>query len=102
MFEPWHISLFQYDEVMYAIIACVRQGESHRCWQVLGEFSKDLSMLTIYQTPLTDYKSYRCSAYVDKTGEFLLYTSTVGENINGGESVDGREILFAHVKFSEL
>lgn len=102
MFEPWHMSLFQYDGVMYAIIACVRKGESHRCWQMLGEFSKDLSMLTIYQTPLTDYKSYRGAAYVDKTGEFLLYTSTVGENINGGESVDGREIMFAHVKFSEL
>ena len=102
IYEPWHMSLFHYKGVLYTIIACVKQGESHRCWQMLGEFSKDLTNLKIYQTPLTDYKSYRGSACVREDGEFILYSTTVHEKIKGGKSVDGREVIMAHMSFGNL
>lgn len=101
-FEPWHMSLFQHNGVLYTIIACVKQGDSHRCWQMLGEFSSDLSSLKIYQTPLTDYKSYRGAACVRGDGEFILYSTTVHEKIKGGRSVDGREVIMAHMPFKDL
>ena len=101
-YEPWHISVFEYNNHLYAIIACVKQGEKQRCWQMLGEFSEDLTRLIIYQTPLTDYKSYRGSAFVTQQGEFVLYTTTMNEHIRKGNSVDGREIIMAHMSFQKL
>ena len=101
-YEPWHMSVFLYKGRLYAIIACVQRGDSHRCWQMLGEFSDDLSSLKIYQTPLTDYKSYRGSALVRDDGEFILYNTTVGENIMAGKSVDGRDVIMAHMPFDKL
>lgn len=99
---PWHMSVFLYKERLYAIVACVRRGQGHRCWQMLGEFNDELSELTISQTPLTDYKSYRGSAYVNDKGVFYLYNTTVYERIKGSNSVDGRDVLMAHMPFDEL
>lgn len=99
---PWHMSLFSYNEKLYTIIACVKSGVSHRLWQLLGEFSSDLSCLKIFQTPLTDYKSYRGAATVDCKGEFVLYSTTVREKLVGGRSVDGREIIMAHAPFGDV
>lgn len=101
-FLPWHMSVFSYEGHLYTIIACVRKGVRGRCWQMLGEFSRDLSTMHIYQTPLTDYKSYRGSAVVREDGEFILYNTTVHEKIKGGKSVDGREVIMAHMPFEKL
>lgn len=101
-YEPWHMSLFQYEGKLYAIVACIEAGIAHRCWSMLGEFSEDLSHLKIYKTPLTDYKSYRSAAIVREDGEFILYNTTVHEKIEGGKSVDGREVIMAHMPFNEL
>lgn len=100
-YEPWHMSIFTNANRLYSIVACIQKGISHRCWTMLGEFSEDLSSLKIYQTPLTDYKTYRSAAIV-KDGEFILYNTTVHEKIKGGTSVDGREIIMAHMPFDEL
>lgn len=99
---PWHMSLFRHDGRLYSIVACVERGKPHRCWQMLGEFSKDLTEMRLYNIPLTDYRSYRGSAYVTKQGDFKLYTPTVHEAIKGGNSVDGREVLLAHYNFEKL
>lgn len=101
-YEPWHISIFKYRGKLYAIIACVKRGEGHRCWQMLGVFDETLTKLKIFQTPLTDYRSYRGSAMVRDDGEFILYSTTVYEKIEGGKSVDGREVIMAHMPFKEL
>lgn len=99
---PWHMSLFNYNDRLYTVIACVKEGEQQRCWQMLGVFSEDLSELRIYQTPLTDYSSYRGSAVVDKNGEFILYNTTVREKIKGSRSVDGRDVIMAHMPMDAL
>ena len=99
---PWHMSLFIYDNRLYTIIACVEDGKPQRCWQLLGVFSEDLSKLKIYQTPLTDYSSYRGSAIVDKDGEFIIYNTTVREKIKGSKSVDGRDVIMAHMPMNDL
>lgn len=99
---PWHMSTFQSDGRLYAIIACIVRGLPKRCWQMLGAFSDDLSQLKIFKTPLTDYKSYRSSAYVTDNGMFVLYNTTVYEQIRGGKSIDGREIIMAHMPFDKL
>lgn len=62
---PWHMSVFTYGSRLYSIVACVKKGQPHRCWQMLGEFNEDLSKMTINPVPLTDYNSYRGAAYVD-------------------------------------
>lgn len=98
---PWHMSLFENDNHLYAIVACVRKGEKQRCWQMLGEFTEDLKKLHIYQTPLTDYKSYRSSAFVHNS-EFVLYNAVVHERIKGSKAVDGRDILMASSSFESL
>lgn len=102
MYEPWHMSVFNYGERLFAVIACIKKGESHRCWQMLGEFNETLSDLKIYQTPLTDYKSYRGSACVTNDGEFILYNTTVREKIKKSNSVDGRDVIMAHMPFEKL
>ena len=99
---PWHMSLFQYNNTLYTIIACVKQGEPQRCWQMLGKFDENLSELKIYGIPLTDYNSYRSAALVKEDGTFVLYNTTVRERIKGGTSVDGREILMAQMPFDQL
>lgn len=99
---PWHMSLFVYGDKMYSIIACIKKNEPGRCYQMLGEFNADLSQLIIYQTPLTDFNSYRGAAYVSNDGEFHLYSTTVNEHIKGGKSVDGREIICTHCPFQAL
>ena len=100
-YEPWHMSLFKNEDTLYSIISCVEIGHPRRCWTMLGEFNKSLTELRIYQTPLTDYISYRSSAIV-RDGEFVLYNATVNEKIKGGKSVDGREIIMAHRPFSQV
>lgn len=98
-YEPWHMSVFEYDNKLYSIIACVKRGMSHRCWQMLGEFDENLTKIKIYQTPLSDYKSYRGAGVVREDGEFILYNTTVQEKIAGGIAVDGREVVMAHTPF---
>jgi len=98
---PWHMSLFSESGRIYAIVACTKKGETRKCWQMLGEFTDDLSSLRIYKTPLTDYNSYRSSATVHDC-KFILYNATVDEKIHGGKSVDGREIIVAEMPFEEV
>ena len=101
-YEPWHMSVFHNKDVLYAVIACVEKGKPGRCWSMLGKFSSDLSELFIYNTPLTDFNSYRSSAFVTEDDRFLLYNSVVNECIKGGASVDGREIVVASMDFENL
>lgn len=101
-FEPWHMSIFQYNGHLFSILACVEIGKPGKCWTLLGEFSENLNLLKIYSSPLTDYNSYRSSAIVLENGTFVLYNSVVNERIKGGKSVDGREILVASTSFEEL
>ena len=101
-YEPWHMSVFCYKDRLYAVIACIEKGIKEKCWQMLGEFSEDLSQLKIYQTPLSDYVSYRGAALVNDEDEFVLYNTTVHEQIDGARSVDGRDIIMAHKPFTKL
>lgn len=101
-FLPWHMSIFAYNDKLYSVIACVKKGVIARCWQFLGEFSEDMASMRVYSTPLTDYQSYRSAACVTDSGEFVLYNTTVHEKIRGGTSVDGRDILMAHMPFAKL
>lgn len=102
VYLPWHMSVFVHNGKLYSILACIKKGEPKYCYQLLGEFSSGLEKLTIYGKPLTDYNSYRGHGYVDDTGYFHLYTTTVREKIHNGKSVDGREILTASMNFDEL
>lgn len=101
-FLPWHMSLFQHDGRLYAIMACVEKGVKGRIWQLLGEFNSNLTELYIYKTPLTDYNSYRGAACVSDSGIFVLYSTTVHEKINGSNSVDGRNVIMAKMPFDNL
>ena len=99
---PWHMSVFQHNGKLYTIIACVKRNVPRRCWQMLGAFSNDMKTLRIYKTPLTDFNSYRGAAFVDDDSNFIFYNTTVGEKIDKGNSVDGREIIVASMNFNEL
>ena len=99
---PWHMSVFSYKNHFYCIVACVRRGDTSRINQHLGEFSPDFSSLRIFETPLTDYSSYRSSAMVDDDGTFILYNATLHEKIEGSKAVDGRDIIVASCKFDEM
>lgn len=100
---PWHMSLFQYEGILYTIIACVKKGDKTRkVWQMLGKFKEDLSELKIFPVPLTDYNSYRGAACVSADGFFILYSTTVAEKIEGSSSVDGRNIVMATMPFHDL
>ncbi len=100
---PWHMSLFSSRGRLYSIIACVKRNDkSRKIWQMLGEFNDNLTELTIYRTPLTDYQSYRGSAFVREDGLFVLYNTTLWENVQGSKSVDGRNIIVATKSFYEL
>lgn len=100
---PWHLSLFQHEGTLYTIIACVEKGTPKgKVWQFLGEFSKDLSSLKVYDTPLTDYCSYRGSAAVTSQGLFVLYTPTWNEKVRGSKSVDGKDVLMGKAPFEEV
>jgi len=99
---PWHMSLFKHGDKLYTIMACVKKGIGHRCWQMMGEFDEDLTNLIIYKTPLTDYASYRGAACVTDSGLFVLYSTTVHEKIKGSKSVDGRDVIMVKKPFDEL
>lgn len=100
---PWHMSLFHHEGKLYTIIACVEKGDkSRKIWQMLGEFNDDLSKLTVFPRPLTDYNSYRGAAYVNDQGIFVLYSTTVHERVRGSQSVDGRDVVMANKPFGEL
>ena len=100
---PWHMSVFQYSDTMYSIIACVIKGDkTKKIWQMLGIFNRDLSELTILPRPLTDYNSYRGSACVNDDGLFILYSTTVMEHIPGSKAVDGRDVIMASMPFKKL
>lgn len=100
---PWHMSLFQYAGKLYTIITCVKNGDaSLKMWQMLGCFNDTLTELIIFQTPLTDYNSYRSAACVRDDGTFVLYNATVWEKVPNSKSVDGRDIIMATCSFEEL
>lgn len=102
---PWHMSLFSYDGVLYTIITCTEKTDKHGCIslkQYLGKFDDSLDYLHIYQRPLIALNSYRGSACVLPDGGFVLYSTTVYEKLKGSISVDGRDIVVASTKFSEL
>lgn len=98
---PWHMSVFQENGKFYSIVSCVKRGQKERCWQMIGSFNESLTELRISDIPLTDYKSYRSSAYV-KDDLFYLYNTTVNEKIDGSTSVDGRDILVACKSFRDV
>lgn len=98
---PWHMSVFQYEGVLYSIVACIEKGKPERCIPMLGVFDKNLLNLKIYKTPLSDYNSYRGDAVV-KDGVFYFYNTTVHEKLDGSSSVDGRDVIVTSCKFSEL
>lgn len=102
IYLPWHMSLFSYQDRLYAIVSCLIKGGVRKVWQMMGEFDDNLTSLKIFQRPLTDFSSYRGSALVTNEGEFILYSTTINENCLGGKSVDGREIIMTHLPFSEL
>ena len=100
-FLPWHMSLFTYKERLFAIVVCVEKGDNSHLWQMLGEFDEDLTRLRIFPKPLTDYNSYRGAAIV-VNGEFILYTSTLNDKVQGSKSVDGRDIIMARINMDYL
>lgn len=100
-YQPWHMSVFEYKGKLYSILACIKGGTRQRCYQMLGEFSGDLSTMHIYQTPLTDMRSYRGDATVLPDGRFVLYTSII-ESFPGSKSVDGRDIVVAEDSFDSV
>lgn len=97
---PWHMSLFIYNDELYAIIACVKEGDASHLWQMMGKFNADLSALQIYPHPLTDYNSYRGSAIV-VDDEFILYSTTLNDKVKGSNAVDGRDIIMAKLPMEE-
>lgn len=99
---PWHFSLFQYNNKVYAVIACVERGRRNRCIQMLGEFDEKLSLLRIFDKPLTRISSYRSCAFVDDKGMFVLYNATVNEYFKNDKSVDGRSIVVTKMNFEKL
>ncbi|MCI1785962.1 MAG: hypothetical protein LKI59_07495 [Bacteroidales bacterium] len=101
-YQPWHISVFQYKSNMYAIVACIKNGQKQRCYQMLGKFNNNMDTLRIYQTPLIDIPSYRGSAFVRPDGMFVLYSTTVKYKMKGSNSVDGRDIIMMATPFEKL
>lgn len=99
---PWHMSLFCHDDRLFAIVACVEDGDKSHIWQMLGEFNQDLSVLTIFSRPLTDYNSYRGTACVIDDSMFVLFSTTLRDKINKSKSIDGRDIIMAYDLFSEI
>ena len=99
---PWHMSLFVYDSHLYSIVTCIKKGQPQRGYLLLGEFSDNLHQMIIYPVSLSEYNSYRSSAFVDEKGVFVLYNATLREKIKGGKSVDGREIIVAQLPFTEV
>lgn len=102
---PWHMSLFSHEGVLYTIITCAEKTDKRGhipLKQYLGKFDDDLAHLHIYQRPLIALNSYRGSACVLPDGRFVLYSTTVYEKLKGSVSVDGRDIVVASTKFSEL
>ena len=102
LYTPWHISVFSYNEYLFSIVTCIIKGQPNRCYQMLGEFDSKFENMIIYEKPLTNIPSYRGSAYVSESGEFVLYTTTVNNKMKCSTSVDGRDILMAHTNFEAL
>lgn len=100
-YQPWHMSVFDYKGKLYSVLACIKGGTKQRCYQMLGEFSEDLTSLHVFQTPLTDMKSYRGDATVLPNGKFVLYTAII-EPFPGSKSVDGRDIVEAEDSFESV
>lgn len=100
-YDPWHISVFQYNNHLYAIVACTKNGKKERCYQMIGVFDDNLTTLSICQIPLTDYMSYRGAAVVNEE-EFILYSTTVGERFKNDKTVDGRNVIMAHKPMSDV
>lgn len=102
-FTPWHISVFNYRDITYAIVACIKKEIPGRCYQMLGVFDKELSVLNIYNKPLLSIPSYRGAAYVSpKTDNFVLYSTTVGYKDKKTKSVDGRDVVMCKRNFKSL
>lgn len=101
-YTPWHMSLFSHNDKLYTVIVCIKDGVSHRLYQMLGEFNDDLTKVHIYQKPLVDLPSYRGAAYVAQDGTFVLYSTTVRYRIKGSKSVDGKDVVMACMSFDDL
>lgn len=101
-YVPWHLSVFSFDDKLYAIVACIRKGTPKRLYQMLGEFNTDLTKLTIYQTPLINIPSYRGAAYVTSEGEFIIYSTTDCYRLPGSKSVDGKDVAMSRISFAQL
>lgn len=101
-FVPWHLSVFSSGDKLYAIVACVKKGKPKRLYQMLGEFSDDLSALKIYQMPLVDIPSYRGSAYITSSDKFVLYSTTDRYPLKGSKSVDGKDVIVMQKPFTEV
>ena len=100
---PWHMSLFQFHGDLYTVVTCVRKDDlTLKMWQMLGVFNEDLTELEIFQTPLSDYCSYRGSAFVRDDGMFVLYSTTFREWVKGSKSIDGRDVIVASCRFTDL
>lgn len=101
--EPWHMSVFQHNGKLYAIVAGVPTGQKQICYQMLGVFSPDLDSLKIFSRPLISAPSYRGGAFVrDIDNMFVMYSTTVHYGINGSSSVDGRDIIMVKKPFDKL
>lgn len=98
-FVPWHLSVFKYNNKLFAVVACIKAGTSRRLYQMLGRFDDNLSSLFIYQRPLVDIPSYRGAAYVSDEGDFILYSTTDSYYVKGSRSVDGKDIIMMRAPF---
>ena len=101
-YVPWHLSVFQYEGRLYAVVACVYDGKPQRLYQMLGVFDEKLSILNIYQRPLISIPSYRGGAYVSEEGRFILYSTTDKYMMAGSKSVDGKDVVLANIDFKTL
>lgn len=101
-YVPWHLSVFKHNNMLFAIVACVKAGSSKRLYQMLGKFDENLNKLVIYQRPLIDIPSYRGAAYVSEEGEFILYSTTDSYYVSGSKSVDGKDIIMMRIPFERL
>lgn len=99
---PWHLSVFEFKGNLYSIIACPEKGNPHKIIQRIAKLDIENGQMYISETPLTDYNSYRSSAYVDDYGDLNLYNATLHEKIKGSKSVDGRDIIVAKMPFSVI
>ena len=102
LFIPWHLSVFEFAGELFSIASCIKAGHPKRLYQMLGKFNKELTTLFIYQQPLIDIPSYRGAAYVDASGNIVLYSTTDCYRVSGSVSVDGKDVIMMTKSFNEI